>query len=35
MILLNVLDESWVIELCGGVAAGWQITVGQIILLIV
>lgn len=29
MVLLNVLDESWVVKLCGVIAAGRQITARQ------
>lgn len=31
MVLLNVLDESWVIKLCRVMAVGWQVAVRQII----
>lgn len=29
MVLLDVLNQSWVVKLCGVVAAGWQITKRQ------
>lgn len=29
MVLFDVLNQSWVVKLCGVVAAGWQITKRQ------